>query len=237
MPGVGENPGQMRAVRSGDLAALVSDVDLSGRLGSPDDFKIHREIPDASAPEVPVLALPFGTVLTSEEEVAEKLLAAHHDEFTKALKELEGRTQFVVQGRYLERAFTTSREEDTRAWEKAQEGHCAASIARKPPHELDAVRVAFLVDDQEGEAEWVIEALAREWDGRIQLQLLGTMAPYDLWRPRKWKADTRLVLASLAIQLMPLPDISNRFPQPRASCRLILERPLYPAAVSDCLGR
>jgi hypothetical protein len=179
MPGVGENPGLMRAVRSGDLAAVVSEVDLSGRLGSPDDLRIHREILDASAPEVPVLALPFGTVLTSE-QAAEELLAAHRDEFTEALQELEGRAQFVVQGRYLEEADPTSRQEDTRTLEEAMEGHCVASIARKPTRDADAVRVAFLVDtDQVREVEQAIQDLAREWDGRVELQLLGPMAAYD----------------------------------------------------------
>jgi hypothetical protein len=35
MPGVGESPGLLRVVRSDGLAALISEVDLSGRLGSP----------------------------------------------------------------------------------------------------------------------------------------------------------------------------------------------------------
>lgn len=178
-PGVGENPGLMRAVRAGDLAALVSEVRLSGHLGSPEDLRIHRKTLDASAPVVPVLALPFGTVLNSDEAVAEELLAAHRDEFAEALQELEGRAQFVVQGRYLEEAAAASREQDTRAVEKAMEGQCVASL-RKPVRELDAVDVAFLVDiDQRHEVERVIEDLAREWDGRIQLHLLGPMAAYD----------------------------------------------------------
>jgi hypothetical protein len=179
MPGVGENPGLMRAVRAGDLAALVSEVRLSGRLGSPDDLRIHRKTLDASAPLVPVLALPFGTVLNSDEAVAEDLLVAHRNEFAEALQELEGRAQFVVQARYLEEADPASREQDTRAVEKAMEGQCVAS-ARKPAHEPDAVDVAFLVDiDQQHEVERVIEDLARKWNGRIQLHLLGPMAAYD----------------------------------------------------------
>ena len=179
-PGVGENPGQMRAVRSGELAALVSDVDPSGTLGSPDDLRIHQEILDACAPEMPVLALPFGTVLASEEAVAAELLAAHHDEFARALKELDGRMQFVVEGRYLDNASTTSREEDASALDQALGGHYVASVAQQPADELAAVRVSLLVDgDQEGEVERVIEDLTREWDGRIELQLLGPMAAYD----------------------------------------------------------
>ena len=54
-----------------------------------------------------------------------------------------------------------------------------ASAVREPSHELDAVDVAFLVAvDEEGEVERVIENLAREWDGRIEVQLLGPMAAY-----------------------------------------------------------
>ena len=36
--GVGDPPGEVRVVRHEDLAALVSDVDLSGPLGRPEDL-------------------------------------------------------------------------------------------------------------------------------------------------------------------------------------------------------
>jgi Gas vesicle synthesis protein GvpL/GvpF/Lsr2 len=221
MPGVGEHPGPLRDVRFDDLAALISDVDLSGRLGSPDDLRTHREILDATAAEVPVLPLRFGTVLTSEDAVAEELLAAHHDEFTAALEQLEGRAEFQVKGRYVEEAVlgevlsqnkqaarlrdaiegndpdaarnarielgqlinevvTARRDEDTRALTQAMEELCVASVARTQAHELDAVHVAFLVAvDEEREVERVIGDLARQWEGRIDVQLLGPMAAYD----------------------------------------------------------
>ena len=116
------------------------------------------------------------------------MLAAHHDEFTAALDQLEGRTEFQVRGRYVEDAVQDDgpdegrarREEDTRALRQAMEGLCVASVAREPAHERDAVDVAFLVPaDQEPEVERAIEDLAREWDGRIEVQLLGPMAAYD----------------------------------------------------------
>jgi hypothetical protein len=221
IPGVGEHPGLLRDVRFDGLAALISEVDSSGRLGSPDDLRAHREILDATAAEVPVLPLRFGTVLTSEDAVAEDLLAARHDEFTAALDQLEGRTEFQIRGRYvkdavldevlsqnkqaaglreaiqgeypdaarnarielghlLNQAVEARREEDTRALRQAMDGLCVASVAREPAHELDAVHVAFLVAvDQEPEVERVIEDLAREWEGRIDVQLLGPMAAYD----------------------------------------------------------
>src|SRR5205807_6887660 len=102
MPGVGDPPGQIRVVRSDGLAALVSEVELSRELGSPDDLKAHKDILDASAEELPVLPLRFGAVLNSEDAVAEELLDANHDEFADALDELDGRAQFVVKGRYVE---------------------------------------------------------------------------------------------------------------------------------------
>jgi hypothetical protein len=182
-PGIGKHPGLLRDVRCDGLAALISEVDTSGQLGSPDDLRAHREILDATAAEVPVLPLSFGTVLASDAAVKD-LLAAHHDEFTSALDQLEGRTEFQVRGRYVKDAVPdegkAAREEDTRALKQALEGLCVASVAREPANELDAVHVAFLVPvGQEPEVERVIKDLAREWKGRIDVQLLGPMAAYD----------------------------------------------------------
>jgi hypothetical protein len=178
MPGVGDF-GPLRVVCCDGLAALISEVDMSRRLGAPDDRRTHREILDATATAVPVLPLDFGTILAGEDAVTEELLAAHHDEFADALNRLEGRAEFLVRGRYVE-AVTARREEDTRALMEAMEGHCVARVAREPAHELDAVYVAFLVAaDEEAAVERVIEDLAREWAGRIEVQLLGPMAAYD----------------------------------------------------------
>jgi hypothetical protein len=180
IPGVGEHPGLLRDVRCDGLAALISEVDLSGQLGSPDDLRTYREILDATAAEVPVLPLRFGTVMASEDAVAEELLAANHDEFTAALDQLEDRAEFQVKGRYVEDAVLAEVLEDRRALMHAMEGVSVASVAREPAHHLDSVDVAFLVAvGQEREVERVIENLAREWEGRIDVQLLGPMAAYD----------------------------------------------------------
>jgi len=104
MPGVGDPPGQVRVVYSDGLAALVSEVDVTQPLGSPEDLRAHKEILDASATELPVLPLRFGAVLASEDAVAEELLAANRDKFAAALSELDGRAEYVVKGRYVEDA-------------------------------------------------------------------------------------------------------------------------------------
>jgi hypothetical protein len=134
MPGVGDPPGQVRVVRSDGLAALVSEVDTSRPLGSPQDLVAHEQIVDATAAEVPVLPARFGAVMTSDEAVAEELLAANRDEFDDALEELEGRAQFVVKGRYVEQAILT---------EVLSENRQAARLADKlRDADLDATRDA-----------------------------------------------------------------------------------------------
>ncbi|MFI9842382.1 GvpL/GvpF family gas vesicle protein [Nonomuraea sp. NPDC051941] len=100
--GVGAAP--VRLVRHGKIGALVSEVAVTGPLGTPDDLVAHQQLLDATAAEVPVLPLRFGAVLTNREAVVDELLAPHHDEFLAALDELEGRAEFVVKGRYDERA-------------------------------------------------------------------------------------------------------------------------------------
>ncbi|MBO0814185.1 MAG: GvpL/GvpF family gas vesicle protein [Actinobacteria bacterium] len=180
MPGVGEHPGPLGVVRADGLAALISEVGRPGRLRSPEDLRTYREILDSTAIEVPVLPLRFGTVLTGAEAVAGELLAPRHDEFAAALEQLEGRAEFLVKRRYIGEAATAEREEDTQALQQAMDGVCVASVVREPAHERDAVHVAFLVAvEEEDEVERVIEDLAREWGGRIEVQLLGPMAAYD----------------------------------------------------------
>lgn len=103
--GVGNPPRELRVVRSDGLAALVSEVDTSQPLGTPEDLAAHKAILDASAAEVPVLPMRFGAVLTGDEAVISELLEPHHDEFTSALGELDGRAEYVVKGRYAEDAI------------------------------------------------------------------------------------------------------------------------------------
>jgi NAD(P)-dependent dehydrogenase (short-subunit alcohol dehydrogenase family) len=49
VPGVGDPPGQVRVIHRGQVAALVSEVTLPGRLGSPEDLWAHMQILDATA--------------------------------------------------------------------------------------------------------------------------------------------------------------------------------------------
>jgi hypothetical protein len=105
--GIGDPPAEVKVVRQGDVAALVSEIDTSMPLGTPDDLRAHARLLDGAATTAPVLPMRFGAVLTDEEAVKEELLAEHEQEFVDALAELEGRVQFTVRARYVEQAVLT----------------------------------------------------------------------------------------------------------------------------------
>jgi len=103
--GVGDPPGEVGLVRSGDLAALVSEIDVTKPLGTPDDLHAHEEILDAVLSEAPVLPFRFGAAVSSEDAVVADLLEPNHDEFAAALRQLEGCAEYIVRGRYVEEAI------------------------------------------------------------------------------------------------------------------------------------
>ncbi|GAA3756678.1 GvpL/GvpF family gas vesicle protein [Micromonospora maritima] len=102
--GVGTPPGEVLAIRHGELAALVSEAGLEEPLGRPADLTAYERLLDGTAEVAPVLPVRFGTVVTGEDAVHD-LLAAHHDRFADALAEFEDRVQYTVHGRFDEREF------------------------------------------------------------------------------------------------------------------------------------
>jgi Gas vesicle synthesis protein GvpL/GvpF len=217
--GIGDR--EVTLVRDGELAALVSEVDLLGPLGTTEDLQAHKEILDSVAVGAPVLPLRFGAVVTSQDAVVSELLEPNRDEFAAALGELEGRTEYVVKGQYAESAIleeilsqdseaadlreqisgrdadatreerirlgeiissavAAKRDQDTQQLVSALGDLAVASLVRDPADELEAVNVAFLVEeDQADDLELRIDDLSAGWDGRVELRVLGPMAPYD----------------------------------------------------------
>lgn len=104
--GLGDPLGPVTTIRHGSVAALISETPLDVRLGRPEDLLAYRALLDGVAvtAEVPVLPVRFGTVLPSTAAVAE-LLEQRHDEYRTALDELDGRVEYVVRARYVERAL------------------------------------------------------------------------------------------------------------------------------------
>ena len=83
-------------------------------------------------------------------------------------------------GEIISNAISTRRDEDTQLLLSRMSEHSVASFVREPTHELDAVNVAFLLDGaQEEELNQVVEDLGADWDRRVELRVLGPMAPND----------------------------------------------------------
>ena len=83
-------------------------------------------------------------------------------------------------GEILNTAVAAKREQDTRAVGDAVAGLVEASVVRPPSSDLDAAYTAFLVTtDTEDELEEVVARLARDWEGRVDLNLSGPLAAYD----------------------------------------------------------
>ncbi|TQC46273.1 GvpL/GvpF family gas vesicle protein [Rhodococcus sp. WS4] len=218
---VGVCDGSVSTVKHGDIAALVSEISVDRPLGKPEDLQAHAHLLDGTSRVAPVLPLRFGAVMTDEDAVEEELLAAHADEFAAALEELEGRAQYVVKGRYVEKAIlrevideneqagklrdtirdqpedatrdarmalgeivsnaiVAKRDEDTAKVVEALTSLTDSINVREPTHEEEAAQVAVLVEvARQEELEKAVGALAEEWDGRVDMRLLGPLAPYD----------------------------------------------------------
>ncbi|MEU7893674.1 GvpL/GvpF family gas vesicle protein [Nonomuraea sp. NPDC049152] len=106
--------------------------------------------------------------------------AARLREEIRELPEDASRNQRIQLGEIINDSITAKREADTQALVDGVEGVSVMSSVRPPSHEQDAVHVALLVETgRQGELEQLMEELGRSWSGRIELRLLGPLAPYD----------------------------------------------------------
>lgn len=162
---IGVAEGSVTIVKHGDIAALVSEISVDRPLGKPEDLQAHAHLLDGTSRVAPVLPLRFGAVMTDEESVEKELLAAHAEEFAAALQELEGRAQYVVKGRYVEK--TILREVID---ESEQAAKLLDAIRDQPEETTRDARMAL--------GEIVSNAIVakRENDTRKVLEVLGSLS-------------------------------------------------------------
>lgn len=90
------------------------------------------------------------------------------------------RNERIALGEMINQAIEAKRAEDTGKVVSEVEELDAMVNQRQPTHEEDAVHVAVLVESaRQDELEEALRRLMAEWDGRVELQLLGPMAAYD----------------------------------------------------------
>ncbi|PXY19058.1 GvpL/GvpF family gas vesicle protein [Prauserella muralis] len=90
------------------------------------------------------------------------------------------RNERIALGELINNAIAAKREADTQHALDAL-GELATTVnVREPTHEEDAVHVAFLAEvAAQQDLEQAVGELAGEWRDRVELRLLGPLAPYD----------------------------------------------------------
>jgi Gas vesicle synthesis protein GvpL/GvpF len=218
--GIGDPAVPLELVRSGELAALTSEVEVTG-LGSPRDLLAHERLLDETSQDVPVLPFRFGAVVTGRDAIVEELLTPYHDQFLEALSDLEGRTEYLLRARYVQytvlrevlaehpdaialreqirnlpddagreqrialgeligQAIRAKSEADTEVLVDRLRPYCVALRERERTHEEDVAVIAALVETARGKKlQDAVAAIAREWERRATIRLLGPLAAYD----------------------------------------------------------
>jgi hypothetical protein len=118
------------------------------------------------------------TVLS--EVLADDPRAAELREAIQGRPEDATRGERMALGELVDAAIASRREADTGTALRALQRLDVRVSPREPTHELDAVHLAFLAGvAAQRDVERVVDELAGEWDGRVEVRLLGPLAPYD----------------------------------------------------------
>ncbi|MER7786741.1 GvpL/GvpF family gas vesicle protein [Streptomyces sp. NPDC097640] len=120
-----------------------------------------------------------------QDEVLREVLD-EHVEARRLREELEGLPEDagydlrIQLGQLVVEAVGAKREVDAREIEQRVAPFALAVATSEPESAEGVVNAAFLIEDkQRGAFEQAAEELARRWNGRVRLRLLGPLAPYD----------------------------------------------------------
>ncbi|MEV4292148.1 GvpL/GvpF family gas vesicle protein [Nonomuraea bangladeshensis] len=114
------------------------------------------------------------------EILAENPEAASLREAIRGTSEDATRNERIRLGEIIAASVEAKRDLDTRTMLDALDGCYAQAVIREPSHEQDAVNLALLMRADEQETlERQLGDFAESWAGRVNIRLLGPLAPYD----------------------------------------------------------
>jgi hypothetical protein len=102
MGGVGDPPRQVRILKAGDLAAVVSDAP-EGLRPKRKDLLAHQNVLSEAGAAACVLPMRFGSVAPDDDTVT-SVLAERADHYKERLGTLEGKVEYNVKGSHVEEA-------------------------------------------------------------------------------------------------------------------------------------
>jgi hypothetical protein len=100
-PSVGGGEAEIRRVRRGEIAAVVSDLPADG-LAAARGLRAHWGVLEQLAERTTVLPVRFGTAMEGDDAVRDEFLAPNAERLEGFLEELEGKVQLSVKGFYDE---------------------------------------------------------------------------------------------------------------------------------------
>lgn len=93
-------------------------------------------------------------------------------------------------GEIVSRAVEAKRDTDTQRLADVLQPLADQLVVRPATHETDAANIAVLVEsERHDELEKAVERLAEDWSGRVNLRVLGPLAPYDFVAPLQPPAE------------------------------------------------
>jgi Gas vesicle synthesis protein GvpL/GvpF len=137
-PGADGIGGPVRAVVSGELAALVSDLPEDLTPGRPEHLEAHRRVLARAIQEGTVIPIRFGMVMDDDDVVRERLLALHAEKLDELLEALDGQVQMSVRALYAENALL-----EAAVGADEEIAKRSAAIAGLPELESRAERIAL----------------------------------------------------------------------------------------------
>jgi hypothetical protein len=102
MGGVGDPPRQVRILKAGDLAAVVSDAP-EGLRPKRKDLLAHQNVLSEAGAAACVLPMRFGSVAPDDDTVT-SVLAERAEHYKERLGTLEGKVEYNVKGSHVEEA-------------------------------------------------------------------------------------------------------------------------------------
>ena len=103
-PGVGDPPGEVRAIRHRDLARWSATWTWTVRLAGPRTCSHTRNCSTQPPPTCRCCRCASAPCLRATTRWPTNSSARTHDEFDEALRKLDGHAEYVVKGRYVEAA-------------------------------------------------------------------------------------------------------------------------------------
>jgi ribosomal protein L16/L10AE len=129
-------------VPSGPVSAVVSTVSTDRPLGLSGDLRNHdRVIARFVERGIPILPMRFGMVIADRETIAHDVLEANEALYERALRDLEGLVQYVLQVRYEPDGVLRSVVRENPAIAEAR----SAAQAAGPAHRAAQLRLGELV--------------------------------------------------------------------------------------------